>query len=102
MQWGNGEIRSYSGHAMQNTRPSNQQANARFAGDVAISGSSIAASLLIAEAYESYPKIDGFFRNINDGNAHETKDYSYAQVVEGACNDLCTRHWSHHVKESWA
>jgi hypothetical protein len=87
---------------MQNTRPSNQQANSRFAGDVAISGSSIAASLLVAEAYESYPKIDGFFRNVNDGYAHETKDYSDAQVVEGVCNDFCTYHWSHVVKESCA
>lgn len=87
---------------MEDTWSAHQQTDARLAGDVAIGSSGIAAGLLVAEAYESYPEIDRFFCNVNHGDSHETKDHRDAEVVQGAGNDLCACHGSHVVYESRA
>src|SRR2546430_1855869 len=76
-----GSILSYSGHPMEDTRSSNKT-NARLAGDIAISSSCIAAGLLIAKSNESYAQVDRFFCNVNDGDAHETKNNGDAEGHE--------------------
>jgi hypothetical protein len=93
-------VDAYSSHAVEDARSPDEQTNARFASDVAISSRGIAASLLVAEAYESNSQIDGFFRNIHDWDAHEPKDDSDAQVVQSVCYNLCACHRSHDVRRS--
>jgi 5-deoxy-D-glucuronate isomerase len=90
-------VDAYSSHAVEDARSPDEQTNARFASNVAISGRGIAASLLVAEAYESNSQIDSFFRDVHDGDAHEAKDDSDAQVVQSVCYNLCARHRSHAV-----
>ena len=89
---------AYSSHAVEDARSPNEQTNARFASNVAISSRGIAASLLVAKAYESNSQIDGFFRDIYDWDAHEPKDDSDAQVVQSVCYNLCACHRSHDVR----
>jgi hypothetical protein len=91
-------VDAYSGHAVEDARSPDKQTNARFASNVPISSRGIAASLLVAEAYKSNSQIDSFFRDVHDGDAHETKDYSDAQVVQSVCYNLCAFHRSHDVR----
>ena len=84
---------------MKDARSSDQQANARSAGDESIGSSSIAAGLLVAETYEAYPKIDGFLGNVDDRNAHQSEDDRDAEVVQGVRNDFGAR-WRCHVASS--
>jgi 5-deoxy-D-glucuronate isomerase len=90
-------VDAYSSHAVEDARSPDEQTNARFASNVAISGRGIAASLLIAEAYESNSQIDSFLRDVHDGDAHEAKDDSDAQIMQGVCYNLCTCHRNHDV-----
>ena len=83
---------------MKDARSSDQQANARSAGDVSISSSGIAAGLLIAETYEAYPKIDGFLSNVDNWNSHQSEDDGDAEVTQGVRNDFGACHQGHVVR----
>jgi hypothetical protein len=91
-------VDAYSSHAVEDARPPYEQTNTGFASNVAISSRGITASLLVAEAYESNSQINSFFCDVHDGNAHEAKDNSDAQIVQSVRYNLCTCHRSHDVR----
>lgn len=83
-------IMAHPCQSVKDTWSTHQQANSWFTCEISISTSSIAASLLISKADESNAQIDSFFRNINNGNAHQTEDDSYAEITKGQGDNMCT------------
>lgn len=76
---------------MEDTWPSYQQANSGLACQIAIRTSRIAASLFVPKADEADAQVDGLFRNVNDGNAHEAENHGYAEITKCEGDDMSTR-----------
>lgn len=79
---------------MEDTRPPNYQTYSWLSGHVSIDTRGIAARLLISEGYESNPQIDGFFRDLNHGNANNAEDHGDSQIAQRPGNYLssCDAH----------
>jgi hypothetical protein len=67
---------------MQNPRPANNQTYTRSAGHIPVNTGRIAAGLFIAKGYEPYAKIDSFFGNLYNGNAHEPENDGDPKILE--------------------
>ena len=79
---------TYPSHCMQYPRPSYHETYPRPPRQVPICARRIARRLLVPEANESDPQIDGFLGYLDDRYAHNAKDDCDAEVPEAARDDM--------------
>jgi hypothetical protein len=77
--------------SMQNTWPSDQQADSGLACEIAISTGSIATSLFVSKSDEANAQVDCFFGDVDDRNAHKPEDDADAEITQCLGNDVSTR-----------
>ena len=89
---------TYTGHRMQHPRPTHYKTNPRPPRQIPVRARRIAGRLLVPEADEPDPQVDGFLRYLDDGYAHDAEDDGDAEISETA-RDYTRAGWGRHDGE---
>ena len=83
---------------MQHSRPTDYETNPRLPSQISVCARRIAGRLLVPEANESNPQIDGFLRYLDDRYAHDAEDDGDAEISKTA-RDYTRAGWRRHDGE---
>ena len=83
---------------MQHPRPPDYKTYPRPPSQIAVCARRIASRLLVPEANESDPQVDGFLRYLNDWYAHNAKDDCDAEISK-TTRDYMRAGWRRHDGE---